>query len=566
MGVRIEDKLKKEYWRRRIHPDAKRRRRIPYASTYYVEPNLPSDSGDYLLLTQEDLMREVEPSAHVINSDIMSTRPVYDVREVEIKDENGNVIDTQSEWYIREFDEVETVRFGWQKRIDLSKAAYVGGGNVWICHEDMNHENGELLSSWKDIIGLNMAWQEVVKSCFLTGDGAVYLYRTGNTLTYEVFSYLKGDTLFPDYDDERRPILYRLYTLRGRKAVDIYACDYIETWVQDGTADKSDKEQEKMRNWWQRFGGWFAKGLDWNSTKLSDDGWRRLVHKDTQISKDLNQVVYFRIDDCPHGAAQMEIEALERASSFVAEGVKSTSQPILFVKAADIENLPEQDSHGKTIGVKGTMDELRAADAKYLGVPDVSNIATIDLANKKESILRTTLSTEITPDIFKSGADSSAAMSLLFTDEVIWGKNMMVQLYPQLRYLVEVFKALVDKVEEKGGVIARMRTSCGVDFYLPRNEAERLKMELDQVYSKTKSRKAAMSDIGNSHPEDYKQIMEEWREELDLKSRVPAVAKAQVEEQYGESVEKIEVEEVEEENNPEKPKIDNNAKGKTLLE
>lgn len=566
MGFRIEDKLKKEYWRRRIHPDAKRKRHIPYASTYYVDPNLPSDGGDYLLLTQEDLMREVEPSAHSINSDIMSTRPVYDVREVEIKDDNGNVIDTQSEWYVKEFDDVETVRFGWQKRIDLSKAAYVGGGNVWICHEDKNHENGEILSSWKDVIGFNMAWQEVVKSCFLTGDGAVYLYRIGNTLTYEVFSYLKGDTLFPDYDDERRPILYRLYTLRGRKAVDIYACDYIETWIQDGTASKSDKEQEKMLNWWQRFSGWFAKGLDWNSAVVSDDGWRRLVRKDTQISKDLNQVVYFRIDDCPHGPAQMEIEALERASSFVAEGVKSTSQPILFIKAADIENLPEQDSHGKTIGVKGTMDELRAADAKYLGVPDVSNIATIDLANKKESILRTTLSTEITPDIFKSGADSSAAMSLLFTDEVIWGKNIMVQLYPQLRYLVEVFKALVDKVEEKGGVIARMRTSCGVDFYLPRNEAERLKMELDQVYSKTKSRKAAMSDIGNSHPEDYKQIMAEWREELDLKSRVPAEAKAQVEEQYGEPTEKIEVDEVEEEINPEKPKVDNNAKGKTLLE
>lgn len=566
MGFRIEDKLKKEYWRRRIHPDAKRKRHLPYASTYYVDPSLPSDGGDYLLLTQEDLMREVEPSAHSINSDIMSTRPVYDVREVEIKDESGNVVDTQSEWYIKEFDDVETVRFGWQKRIDLSKSAYVGGGGVWICHEDKNHENGELLSSWKDIIGLDMAWQELVKSCFLTGDGAIYLYRIGNTLTYEVFSYLKGDTLFPDYDDERRPILYRLYTLRGRKAVDIYACDYVETWIQDGTADKSDKEQEKMLNWWQRFGGWFAKGLDWNSTKVSDDGWRRLVHKDTQISKDLNQVVYFRIDDCPHGSAQMEIEALERASSFVAEGVKSTSQPILFIKAADIENLPEQDSHGKTIGVRGTMDELRAADAKYLGVPDVSNIATIDLANKKESILRTSLSTEITPDIFKSGADSSAAMSLLFTDEVIWGKNMMVQLYPQLRYLVEVFKALVDKVEEKGGAIARMRTSCGVDFYLPRNEAERLKMELDMVYSKTKSRKAAMSDIGNSHPEDYQQIMAEWREELDIKSRVPAEAKAQVEEQYGEPTEKIEVDEVEEEVNPEKPKVDNNAKGKTLLE
>ena len=73
--------------------------------------------------------------------------------------------------------------------------------------------------------------------------------------------------------------------------------------------------------------------------------------------------------------------------------------------------------------MRRSIDELPHADAKILGIPDLSNIATIDLANKKESILRSTLSTEITPDIFKGGADSIAAMLLLFTDEIIWKKT-----------------------------------------------------------------------------------------------------------------------------------------------
>ena len=81
------------------------------------------------------------------------------------------------------------------------------------------------------------------------------------------------------------------------------------------------------------------------------------------------------------------------------------------------------NSHRKTIGMRRSIDELTHADAKFLGISDLSNIATIDLANKKEGILRSTLSTEITPEIFKSGADSIAAMLLLFTDEIIWKKT-----------------------------------------------------------------------------------------------------------------------------------------------
>lgn len=557
MAINISEHLKKEYWKRRVNPDALQDFRPRMAEDYYVDPTQSIGDCAYQLLTQEDFMREVEPSAHDINSRYMSTRPVYDVRQTKVTDENGNET-VKDEWYIREFDRLETVRFGLQRRIDLSKAAYLGGGRLWICHESKNHEAGERLNSWQDILGLSTAWLELVKSCCLTGDGAVYLYQMGGTLCYEVFSYLKGDVLFPDYDENRNPILYRLYTLRGKQAVDIYACGYIETWIK---GDK-DEESEKDTNWWQRFSGWFAKGLDWHATVKSEDGWRRLSHRVTQISPELNQCVYFRVNDCPHGVAQLEIEALERAASFVAEGVKATSQPVLFVKATNIDTLPAQDSHGKTIGVKGAVDELAASDAKFLGVPDLSNIATVDLANKKESILRSTLSTEITPEIFKSGADSSAAMSLLFTDEIIWAKNEMVQYYPQLKYLVEVFKALVAKIEDNGD-IATMRTSCGVDFYLPRNEAERLKMELDQVYARTKSRKAAMSDIGNPHVEDYEQIRKEWKEELRMKSEIPAEAKAEVELRTGEPSETIEVEA---EKNPELPKVNNSDKGKSILE
>lgn len=72
-----------------------------------------------------------------------------------------------------------------------------------------------------------------------------------------------------------------------------------------------------------------------------------------------------------------------------------------------------------------------------------------------------------------------------------------------------------------------------------------------------------MSDIGNNHIEDYEQILNEWKEELDIKARVPAVAKAEVQEKYAEQQETIEVEDSD---NDSKPKIDNSAKGKSITE
>ncbi len=556
--MNISQHLKKEYWKRRVYHDAPERHKPVGDAGYYAQPTASFSDCEYDLYTSEDFMRENTPSAHDINSRYMSLRPIYDVREKEVTGEDGKV-KKEAEWYVTGFDPVETVRFGLQKRINISKAAFIAGKGFWVCHEDKQHDLGEKLSSWKDSAGLDLAWLELVKSCFLTGDGAIYLYIYNGQLRYQVFSYLKGDTLFPDVDENRNPILYRLYTLRGRRAVDVYSTEHIQTWIE------GDKDNKKEQSWIAKFGGWFRKGLNWGSTKMSEDGWRCVADTDVQTPNGVSQCVYFRVSDIPSGIAEQDIRALEKAASFVADGVKSTSQSVLFVKATKIENLPQTDSTGKVIGVKGAVDEIAAADAKYLTPPNLSDIATIDIANKKESIQQSTMSVDITPEIFRATDPSSAAMKLLFTDTLIWCMNEFVEFYPGLVELVDIFKHLVAKLEiKKGGAgIASMRTSCGCDFWIPQNDAEKLKQEIDQVQNRIKSRKSAMSDAGNAHVEDYEQIMKEWREELDLKTRVPAIAKAEVEQEYGEPTEEIEV--VEEDDST-KPKIDNKATGKSITE
>ena len=155
--------------------------------------------------------------------------------------------------------------------------------------------------------------------------------------------------------------------------------------------------------------GWFAKGLKWDSAKTSEDGWRCLADNPTQTPVGINPCTYFRVPDIPSGIANQEIGTLEKACSFVADGVRANSQAPLFVKATDIDNLPRTDSTGKIIGVKGAVEELKAADAKFLTPPNLSDIATIDIANKEKSIRESTMSVDISPEIFRAADPSSAA-------------------------------------------------------------------------------------------------------------------------------------------------------------
>lgn len=536
----ISSHFKKAFWRRRVAPDAVERHK-PVAASYYYDPlMLTQNDGDYDNYTQEDFVRENTSSAHRINSRYMSMRPIYDVRVKKdaqgnpIKDEDGNAV---KEWYITDFDKLETVRFGYQKRINGSKAAYMGGGELWISPEDKSDNNGSVLNSWKDSMGLATAWQELVWSLYTTADGAIYPYMLDGELYYQVFSYLKGDILCPDYDEDYNPVLYRFYTLRGKRACDKFTSTHIETWVE------GDKDEEKNLSWWSKFSGWFAKGLKWDTIEKSEDGWRCVRRTKTQIPDGLIQCVYWRVDDIPSGDVEQEICALESSASFVADGVKSVSQAILFVKAANIEDLPNKDSTGKIIGVKGTMEELAASDAKFLTPPDLSNIATIDADNKRESIIKSSMSANVTAEVFRSGDPSSASMKLLYADETIWCKLAFTQLYPQLKYLVKIFKELVDKATGAQGEIAKMRTSCGVEFWIPENESEVLKRELDKASARVQSRKATIENIGNAHLNDYEQIRDEWEEELRIKAEIPAKAKAEVEAEYGEPTEVIEVDE-----------------------
>ena len=190
--MKISDHIQaKEFWKRRINPDAPEKH-CPANAELYAQPTQFFSDNSYNFYTQEDFMRENDPSAHDINSRFMSMRPVYDVKEKEVIGEDGKVT-KETEWHIVEFEPVETVRFGLQQRINTSKAAFMAGNGFWICHEDKDHELGEKLNSWKDrssfvldeLSGYRphnpiMLWRMVKKPVLTTG----FLFATDSWLAF----------------------------------------------------------------------------------------------------------------------------------------------------------------------------------------------------------------------------------------------------------------------------------------------------------------------------------------------------------------------------------------------
>lgn len=528
--INISEHLKKEFWHRRWVGD-----KTPPPPTnpefYAIPERLPHVNRRNL--TQDDFANEISVSAHNINSLYQSARPI---REAFPKyDENGNpVIDKDGnpvqEWRIVGYDDLETTRYGLQYRFAMCKTAHFAGNGWGIYNEQMDksetaHNRYDTLCSWRDIAGLDMAFVEVVKSCFTTGDGAIYLYQDGNNIAYEVFSFNKGDVLFPDYDENHFPVLYRLYTLKGRQAVDIFGAEYIETWV---LADVSDKGKSSANRWFAQIRGWFKS----HDFAISEDGWTRISRRKTQTGSIVNACVYFRIDDIPSGIVQEDIEALERSASYVAEGVKAAAFDTLFIKATNIQNLPEVGSFGSVIGVTGNVEELKASDAKRLPPSNISDVATIDLKEKKESILHSSMSVILDPDVLRSGADSSSAMRLCFNDEVKWCMAMQPQFYKPLKQLTSALKAIVAKIE-KDPEYASLRVSVGMNIWTPNNVSEAVENATKLVYAGVLSRENARHELDINYPDDLNIVYGETERELYQKTYTPLKAKYDAQKEFG---------------------------------
>jgi len=488
-------------------------------------------------MTQQDFLNEVCSAAHKINSPMMSRRPIYGPTGE--KDSKG-----KEKWAIIGYDEVETVPISKQWEIISKKISHFAADGFWTASESEDEEAFQKMMSWADTAGMKTAFIEAMWHAMRTGDSAVYWYQTDDKddpLQYEVYGYEEGSVLFPQTDFAGRKTLARKYKFNTHDAVDIFTPDKIETWMM------LDDQMEDYRMF-------VPEGVE---PEKSDDGYILVRSKDAQAGN-LCQCIYFHFNDIPSGVVQPSIEKLEDAKTYVGEHLKGTAMPILFMKAEKTTSLPPSSLANKAIGVKGTSDSLAHADAKFLAPPDASNIADLHIDGLEEDIRDGAMSVKISPDVIKQGSDSSSTMRILYAPEIQWCQIHWPEVFKSVKQMMLVFKALVGKVEEDVTRYSEMRISVGANTWVPQNSAEELKNELDQVYARVKSRRAAMQDIGNVHLGDEQQIEKEWEWELEKKAEAGPKAKAK----FGDTSDKDDDAAEEPKANP--AKVTNQASGKSI--
>lgn len=471
-----------------------------------VKDDSPSGTGTKMqVMTQQDFLNEVCSAAHKINSPMMSRRPIYGPTGK--KDKND-----KEQWGIVGYDDIETIPISKQWEIISKKISHFAADGFWTASESEDEDAFQKIMSWADTAGMKTAFIEAMWYAMRTGDSAVYWYQTDDEddpLQYEVWGYEEGSVLFPQTDFNGRKTIARKYKFNKHDAVDIITPDKRQTWM------LLDEQMDDYRDF-------VPEGA---TPEKSEDGYILVRSLDGQTGN-LCQCIYFRFSDIPSGPVQPSIDKLEDAKTYVGEHLKGSAMPILFLKAEKTTSLPPNSLANKAIGVKGTADSLAHSDAKWLVPPDASNIADLHIDGLESDIRDGAMSVKIDPEVIKQGSDSSATMKILYAPEIQWCQIHWPEVFKSVKQMMLVFKALVGKVEGDVARYSEMRISVGQNIFLPQNAAEALKMELDQVYARVKSRKAAMEDLENAHKGDYQRIEEEWKQELTMKAEAPAAAKA----------------------------------------
>ncbi len=460
----------------------------------------------------------------------MSTRPIWGPSGK--KDANG-----KEELVIQGYDDLESVALGWQLFIVGNKIAHLTGSGVFdLANETMDSETYEKLLSWMDTCGIRDAATEGVFYTERSGDAGILVYQTDDgEIEWEVYSTEKGHTIYPQEDENGKPIYYIQYWKDGKEMCDIISTKTIETWVHadpDRTKDEFEDPTILTR-------------LISAVKETSEDGWILVRRKDAQIGSDMNQFTYFRVPDVSWGPVQLSIEAHENAASYVANEVKDTAYPILVLKSEKVTSLPPTSLNAKTIAIKGTSDSLAHSDVKFAAPPDASNIATVHFEQLNDNIIRGSHTAIIEPEILKQGSDSSTSIKILFRPEIEWAKQRWIVYNKPVRHLVKVMKRLVGKIEGDIDTFANLRVSVWQEIWIPQNEKELTDIVTSKVYARVLSRRAALNELGSQYKGDYEQINKEWEEELAMKQKYSAK---------------------QEDTNPGEPKVDNNDPGKTILE
>lgn len=341
------------------------------------------------IVTQEQFMRELDPSGHAINDHSLYP-DIWQKNE-----EDGK-------WYIQE---IPRYAFSFQQIILIKHLTHLCGNDIMFelsdkkVSDEVRKVFGEFNNGWANK-NMEVAWYQLAKSVKATGDGAFIGFMDKGKFGWRVFSFLNGDRLYPHYDlrTGRLNTLARTYCNYNedgsvtKRYIDVWDDENYYRFVADGDAE----------NFFDR-----ARRAVYNFFNI--DGYR--LEEETPHGFDSIPVAYMRDDNGPCWTFSQEtIEHYESAFSNLAHSNHDFGLPIMYVRGEGSDVIAAEDmSYASKIMFLPTDGE-----AGFLNRQDASNAYKAELDKLEESIYKQSFAVK-TPEL-KSGDTPGVALKIMYSD------------------------------------------------------------------------------------------------------------------------------------------------------
>lgn len=347
----------------------------PFVRMMPSATDLPTEKVNYTRVSQAEFMREYNPSSHKINS--LKYYP--------------NLLFIDQSKSKKEAKIRSRIAVAWQRRIHTKRTVALTGydPDVTSSKSKSDERSQQNLANFKEgwaIKGMDTAVHLAIKDDLMVGDVALCGFKSDGRFGYRIFSYAKGDTLYPHFD----PMTGELDTF-GR------------TFLRDIPVPDSEGQYETVTYldvWTKEYYVQYRSAAPWEVNALNAGGW--IVSSPMRPHAfPFCPVAYHRYGAPCWDGSQSLIEAHELAMSQLAENNAQYALRILYALGAEFE------MEGSTDGTPRTINSTDPnAKVGFLEPAEKSTSYELQISKLEKEIMRCSFAVE-TPEL-KSGADISS--------------------------------------------------------------------------------------------------------------------------------------------------------------
>lgn len=447
------------------------------------DEHVPFDSLVRERRTQQDFLRELDPSGHLI----FDKEYYPDIWRY----------DEDSERYY--LQEVPRYAFAWQRIILIKQLAHFTGNDLQfeIASEKDDEESMATLRAFKRgwaKKNMETSWYMLAKSVKSTGDGAFVGYMDNGKFGWKTLSFANGDVLYPHYDRRtgRMNLFARAYNNYNEDGTVISR--YIDVW--DDVNYYRLRGDGDPQNTFERIKGYVFQKVfnvpEYEIEEVTRHGFPRIP------------VAYHRDDDGPcWSPSQDAIDNYEMAFSRLAQSNHDFGLPIMYIKGEGSEELEDKDfTHASKIILLPTGGEVG-----FLNRQDASNAYKSELDTLEKAIYQQ--SSAVKAPELKSGDTPGVAIKMLYTDAYEKAMSDAQEYQQAIGDIVEIFTYGYGIESKQRLAFQSLNMTHYVKPYIHLNETELITNLSASVQNGYLSKQTASEKSPYSTPQEWDRICKE---------------------------------------------------------